>query len=79
MVGRPSSGTVLLASPHPFPKQNWPHTLQSDQPRNPLRLATLVKIVGRGREGRPHAGLRDGEQSTSTHSSPSLAAEARGG
>lgn len=71
----PSSGTVLLTLSHPFPKQVWPHTLQSDQPRKPLRLATLVKVIGRGREGCPHAGLGDGEQSISTHSNPSPATE----
>lgn len=36
----------------------------------------LVKIIGGACEGCPHAG---GEQSTSTHSSPSRAAEAHSG
>lgn len=76
-MGCPSSGTILLTSSHPFPKQVLPHTLWSEQPRKPLRLATLVKFIGRGCEGGPHGGLGDGEQSTSTHSSPSPAAEAQ--
>lgn len=74
----PSSGTVLVSS-HPFLKQDWLHTWWSHQPRKPLKLAALGKGIGPGCEGCPHAGLRDGEQSTSTHSSLSLAAEAHSG
>lgn len=42
----PSSGTVLVSS-HPFLKQVWLHTLQSNQPGKPLRLAVLGKGIGR--------------------------------
>lgn len=78
-MGCPSSGTGLLTSSDPFPKQVWPQTLQLDQPRKPLRLATLVKVIGHGHAGCPHAGFWDGEQSTSTHAGPNPAGEAHSG